>query len=176
MKASLVVLAAAGLVAAQDFSGQPDCALPCLKDAIPQVGCALDDPACACAADAQRKLVGIVGPCLLKACQPQEVVQAQQAAAKACAALSESGSPATSASETSAASESSGSVPTTAVTDTFTTTAGDSTVTGTATNAQTTGTDGTPTPTPTGADGEGAAGRGPVAGLLAALIAFAVAL
>ncbi|KAL6871804.1 cell wall protein [Trichoderma novae-zelandiae] len=84
MKVSVVSLLLAGLVAAQDFSGQPDCAIPCLKDAIPKAGCALTDTACACKPDVQAKLVGLVGPCLLSKCSPSDLAKAQAAAADAC--------------------------------------------------------------------------------------------
>jgi hypothetical protein len=190
MKATIVALAAAGFVAAQDFSGQPECALPCLMDAIQQIDCAATDSACLCQEDTQAELRGIVAPCLLDACSPQDLLRAQQAAGEACAQQSESGSPSSTASETGTSStatetdmSSTGTdttmvTPTTTeVTETFTTTDGESTMTGTTTTTvvQTTGTDGMPTPTD-GGDDEGAAGRGPVAGLLAALLAFAVAL
>ncbi|TFB00986.1 hypothetical protein CCMA1212_007165 [Trichoderma ghanense] len=84
MKASVLSLLLAGLVAAQDFTGQPDCAIPCLKDAIPKAGCALEDTACACKPDVQAKLLGLVGPCLLSKCSPSDLAKAQAAAADAC--------------------------------------------------------------------------------------------
>ncbi|KAJ0384936.1 hypothetical protein COL922a_007346 [Colletotrichum nupharicola] len=83
MKFSLALLAA-GLVAAQDFSGQPDCAIPCLRDAIPKVGCALTDTACQCASDKQEALVPVAAPCLLSACSSADLGKAQAAAAAAC--------------------------------------------------------------------------------------------
>ncbi|KAL7806308.1 cell wall protein [Trichoderma gracile] len=85
MKASVIALLfAAGLVAAQDFTGQPECAIPCLEDAIPKAGCAIEDTACACKPDVQAKLVGLVGPCLLSKCSSGDVAKAQAAAADAC--------------------------------------------------------------------------------------------
>ncbi|EGR46556.1 cell wall protein [Trichoderma reesei QM6a] len=84
MKASVLSLLLAGLVAAQDFTGQPECAIPCLKDAIPKAGCALTDTACACKPDVQAKLLGLVGPCLLSKCSPSDLAKAQAAAADAC--------------------------------------------------------------------------------------------
>ncbi|KAF9879457.1 CFEM domain-containing protein [Colletotrichum karsti] len=83
MKFTLALLAA-GLVAAQDFSGQPECAIPCLRDAIPKVGCALTDTACQCAADKQEQLVPFAAPCLLSACNSADLGKAQAAAADAC--------------------------------------------------------------------------------------------
>ncbi|KAF6816456.1 hypothetical protein CMUS01_04038 [Colletotrichum musicola] len=79
-----LALVAAGLVAAQDFSGVPQCALPCLADAIPKVGCALTDTACQCSTEKQEALVPIAAPCLLSACNSGDLGKAQSAAAAAC--------------------------------------------------------------------------------------------
>ncbi|KAK4087996.1 hypothetical protein Purlil1_7754 [Purpureocillium lilacinum] len=87
MKATFVTLAIAGLVAAQDFTGQPDCAIPCLKDAIPKIGCKLEDVACACKPDAQAKLLPLVSGCILSKCSPADVAKAQSAANAACAKI-----------------------------------------------------------------------------------------
>ncbi|KAH6604165.1 cfem domain-containing [Trichoderma cornu-damae] len=92
MKASVVSLLLAGLVAAQDFAGQPQCAIPCLEDAIPKAGCALTDTACACKPDVQAKLLTLVGPCLIRKCSPADLGQAQAAAADACKKLAASAS------------------------------------------------------------------------------------
>ncbi|EWG39400.1 hypothetical protein FVEG_02239 [Fusarium verticillioides 7600] len=83
MKATFF-LAAAGLVAAQDFGGQPECALKCLQENIPKAGCKLEDTACQCASDFQEKLLPIITPCLKKACEAQDLLKAQSAAAEAC--------------------------------------------------------------------------------------------
>ncbi|KAJ9420558.1 cell wall protein [Fusarium oxysporum] len=83
MKAAFF-LAAAGLVAAQDFGGQPECALKCLQENIPKAGCKLEDTACQCASDFQAKLLPIITPCLTKACEAQDLLKAQSAAAEAC--------------------------------------------------------------------------------------------
>ncbi|KAG5763629.1 hypothetical protein H9Q72_008276 [Fusarium xylarioides] len=83
MKATFF-LAAAGLVAAQDFGGQPECALKCLQENIPKAGCKLEDTACQCASDFQEKLLRIITPCLTKACEAQDLLKAQSAAAEAC--------------------------------------------------------------------------------------------
>ncbi|WYZ39232.1 hypothetical protein EsH8_III_001146 [Colletotrichum jinshuiense] len=82
-----LVLVAAGLVAAQDFSGQPECAIPCLRDAIPKVGCALTDTACQCTTEKQQALIPIAAPCLLAGCNSADLTKAQSAAAAACAAF-----------------------------------------------------------------------------------------
>ncbi|KAF4473129.1 cell wall, partial [Fusarium agapanthi] len=83
MKATFFI-AAAGLVAAQDFGGQPECALKCLQENIPKAGCKLEDTACQCASDFQEKLLPIITPCLTKACEAQDLLKAQSAAADAC--------------------------------------------------------------------------------------------
>ncbi|KAK2128427.1 hypothetical protein NOF04DRAFT_9151 [Fusarium oxysporum II5] len=83
MKAAFF-LAAAGLVAAQDFGGQPECELKCLQENIPKAGCKLEDTACQCASDFQAKLLPIITPCLTKACEAQDLLKAQSAAAEAC--------------------------------------------------------------------------------------------
>ncbi|KAF5707490.1 cell wall protein [Fusarium mundagurra] len=83
MKATFF-LAAAGLVAAQNFGGQPECALKCLQENIPKAGCKLEDTACQCASDFQEKLLPIITPCLTKACEAQDLLKAQSAAAEAC--------------------------------------------------------------------------------------------
>ncbi|KAG8671425.1 hypothetical protein FPOAC2_04761 [Fusarium poae] len=85
MKAALFI-AAAGLVVAQDLSGQPECALKCLKEYIPKAGCELDDTACQCESSFQTKLAPIITPCLTESCQVEDLLKAQQAAADACKA------------------------------------------------------------------------------------------
>ncbi|KAH6888011.1 hypothetical protein B0T10DRAFT_460664 [Thelonectria olida] len=90
MKAVFLALAALGSVAAINLDGIPDCAVPCLKEAIPEVGCDLDDTACQCSTATQEKLVSVVSPCLLKKCSANELNRAQEAAGAACAAYSAS--------------------------------------------------------------------------------------
>ncbi|KAI5464076.1 hypothetical protein BGZ63DRAFT_143615 [Mariannaea sp. PMI_226] len=90
MKAAFVIFTALGSVAAINLDGIPECAVPCLQDAIPKVGCSLDDTGCQCSTTTQEKLAGIVAPCLIKKCSPSELNQAQEAAGAACAAYSAS--------------------------------------------------------------------------------------
>ncbi|RGP67216.1 cell wall [Fusarium longipes] len=85
MKAAFF-LAAAGLVAAQDLSGQPQCALKCLQEYIPKAGCELDDTACQCESSFQTKLAPLITPCLTEACKVEDLLKAQQAAVDACKA------------------------------------------------------------------------------------------
>ncbi|KAJ4005162.1 hypothetical protein NW752_011346 [Fusarium irregulare] len=106
MKAAFF-LAAAGIVAAQDLSGQPQCALKCLQEYIPKAGCELDDTACQCESGFQKKLQPIITPCLTEACEIEDLVKAQQAASEACKAFAAS---AGSGSATVAPTESLGSV------------------------------------------------------------------
>ena len=53
-----------------------------LKDAIPKIGCKLEDVACACKPDAQAKLLPLVSGCILSKCSPADVAKAQSAANK----------------------------------------------------------------------------------------------
>ncbi|KAG5743727.1 hypothetical protein H9Q69_010545 [Fusarium xylarioides] len=181
MKATFF-LAAAGLVAAQDFGGQPECALKCLQENIPKAGCKLEDTACQCASDFQEKLLRIITPCLTKACEAQDLLKAQSAAAEACKEFAKTAGKATA---TSAAAT------TGAVTVSI-----DTSVTGSASapestvvpvtphpgNGTSTKTNGASTPTGTSGSGSGskssassvptgnaAAVAGPAFGLLAAL-------
>ncbi|KAM0202342.1 hypothetical protein ACHAPA_011547 [Fusarium lateritium] len=192
MKAALF-FAAAGLAAAQNLSGQPECALKCLQENIPKAGCELDDTACQCDAGFQEKLLPIITPCLTKACEVTDLVKAQSAAAAACEAFAKTAG-AGSASATTAAPVTSVSI--------------DTSVTGSATvpaifssipeekpippvtprphNGTMTKTEAT-TPTGTGSGGSGGSGgatsvptdagnsaavAGPAFGLLAAIAAF----
>jgi hypothetical protein len=92
MKVAFFTLVAAGFVAAQDFSGQPECAIACLEENIPKVDCKLDDTGCQCNPATQSKLRGIIAPCLLSNCNPPDLLQAQTAAQQACAAFASTGS------------------------------------------------------------------------------------
>ncbi|KAL6794743.1 hypothetical protein GGI42DRAFT_134842 [Trichoderma sp. SZMC 28013] len=138
MKASVVALLLTGLVAAQDFTGQPDCAIGCLKDAIPKAGCALTDTACQCQVDTQAKLVGLAAPCLISKCSPSDLAKAQAAAAAACkkdttGSSSSSSSSSTEASSHTSASESSSETTAAGSTTESTTEAGTTTDAGTTT-------------------------------------------
>ncbi|KAJ4248965.1 hypothetical protein NW757_008078 [Fusarium falciforme] len=87
MKATLF-LAAAGLVAAQDFTGQPKCALKCLEEYVPKAGCDLEDTACQCDPSFQEKLTPQISPCLMKECEAADLPKALAAAQAACEAYS----------------------------------------------------------------------------------------
>ncbi|KAK8016509.1 hypothetical protein PG993_014698 [Apiospora rasikravindrae] len=88
MKAVLI-LATAALAAAQGyFVGEPDCAIPCLTDAISKVGCAAGDIKCQCSSDTQTALVPLVGPCLQSKCSAKELGQALQAGTDICSSFS----------------------------------------------------------------------------------------
>ncbi|RSL73348.1 hypothetical protein CEP54_000556 [Fusarium duplospermum] len=83
MKATLF-LAAAGLVAAQDFTGQPKCAIKCLEEYVPKAGCDLEDTACQCDPAFQEKLTPQISPCLMKECEAADLPKALAAAQVAC--------------------------------------------------------------------------------------------
>ncbi|KAH6697491.1 hypothetical protein F5X68DRAFT_186398 [Plectosphaerella plurivora] len=88
MKYILALAATAvGLVAAQDFTGQPECAVNCLREFIPQIGCALDDTGCQCNSENQARLQPLITPCFLANCNATELSQAVTAASTACAAF-----------------------------------------------------------------------------------------
>ncbi|KAJ4386502.1 hypothetical protein N0V93_009399 [Gnomoniopsis smithogilvyi] len=83
MKSAFFIAAAsAGLVAAQNLTGEPDCAVPCLSTAIAAVCTPASDQGCACASQ------GAIGQsaltCLLSNCNGTELGQAQSAGAQLC--------------------------------------------------------------------------------------------
>ncbi|EHK16973.1 uncharacterized protein TRIVIDRAFT_82827 [Trichoderma virens Gv29-8] len=152
MKASVITLLLAGLVAAQDFTGQPDCAIPCLKDAIPKAGCALTDTACACKADVQAKLAGLVAPCLISKCSASDLAKAQSAAAEACKKDTSGSSSAASshASTTAPSSETSAASTTDSTTEAGKTTTGPASTAATETTASETSAPASSAPTSAG--------------------------
>ncbi|KAL1842769.1 hypothetical protein VTJ49DRAFT_4254 [Mycothermus thermophilus] len=83
MKASILLLAAAGIAMAQNFEGQPACATDCLNSAISAAGCAPDDIGCQCG-PTQSAIALSAAPCLLSACGGSELVQAQSAGEAQC--------------------------------------------------------------------------------------------
>ncbi|KAK5994265.1 hypothetical protein PT974_04737 [Cladobotryum mycophilum] len=72
MQTTFVILAAAGLAAAQ-FGNTPQCALKCLAPAIPATGCASTDIACLCAHKDQLQTA--ITPCVQVNCTPAEIQQ-----------------------------------------------------------------------------------------------------
>ena len=60
------------------------CAKPCFEEAIPKTGCALDDYACQCAADAHKTLEEKLLPCLAKACDAKVLPNLASQAAAVC--------------------------------------------------------------------------------------------
>jgi len=92
MKTAFVLLAAVGIVAAQDLTGIPACAQECIAAALPQVGCALNDAVCQCKDETKTKLAPLVTPCLTSKCTSAELQQALAASEKICAAVSASAS------------------------------------------------------------------------------------
>jgi len=97
MKTAFVLLAAVGIVAAQDLTGVPPCAQECIAAALPQVGCALTDAVCQCKDETKTKLAPLVTPCMISKCTSAELQQALAASEKICAAVSASPPPTTSA-------------------------------------------------------------------------------
>ncbi|KAL6410450.1 hypothetical protein AUP68_06873 [Ilyonectria robusta] len=88
MKAAFFALAAAGLVAAQNLSGVPECAVKCITDGIKETNCDPTDSGCLCSAETQSKLAAAAGPCLQKACSSSDLLKALDAAGALCVAYS----------------------------------------------------------------------------------------
>ncbi|EXU95698.1 hypothetical protein X797_011213 [Metarhizium robertsii] len=84
MKSQLLLAASVTLATAFDFSGQPECAVHCLKDAIAMVNCTLDLQ-CVCPKSTQGTIRDEAMGCVFASCQASDVVKAQKAAAAACA-------------------------------------------------------------------------------------------
>lgn len=59
----------------------------CLREAIPDAGCDIEDTACQCLESTQAKLRTLAAPCFLRECDPDEIIEAQRAGAAACEAL-----------------------------------------------------------------------------------------
>lgn len=86
---SVLVFAVAGAVLAQNMSGEPACAIPCITSAIVAAGCHLTDQGCACSKTAQ--IEPLCAPCLLKACPaPSDISQAAAAGSTLCKEYSKS--------------------------------------------------------------------------------------
>ncbi|KAH9988478.1 hypothetical protein F4779DRAFT_610975 [Xylariaceae sp. FL0662B] len=110
MKSTLILLAtAASLATAADFEGQPPCATPCLSSAIVEAGCDINDSGCQCG-PTQSAIAQYAAPCLIGACDMNELQQAQSAGAAACSKYS-----ATAGQTTSSASPTSTTSPTSSV-------------------------------------------------------------
>ncbi|KAK3180062.1 hypothetical protein K4F52_008554 [Lecanicillium sp. MT-2017a] len=84
MKYIILGAYALGIVAAAGYSGQPDCIIPCLESALPQVGCALEDSACACQQDKRDQLASLVRGCAMAHCSIQDLMKAKGAGEDAC--------------------------------------------------------------------------------------------
>ncbi|KAK3330620.1 hypothetical protein B0H66DRAFT_527967 [Apodospora peruviana] len=85
MKLSLILAAAgAGVIMAQDLSGQPACATGCLVAAISSAGCKPSDLGCQCG-PTQSAIISNAVPCLLASCTaPGDLGQAQTAGEAKC--------------------------------------------------------------------------------------------
>lgn len=90
MKAFTAVIALSGLATsalAIDFSVFPECAVPCIKDAIPKAGCAdPNDVKCFCDPETIKKLAPSAAACLMDKCPMDALGKVQEAAGKVCAA------------------------------------------------------------------------------------------
>lgn len=87
MKATLLLLAAAGIASAQNLSGQPDCATACIISAVSAAGCGARDLGCQCG-PTQSFIAASAAPCLLSSCTGTQLIQAQSAGAAQCSSYS----------------------------------------------------------------------------------------
>jgi len=119
-----LVLAAAGLAAAQTIADLPPCAAECIGAATLKVGCKLEDgPACSCPKQADIATNAV--PCLLEKCSPVPgaLAKAQEVGEAICVNYAKTAGQSTPAATTTAATmTSAGPVTTTAVTTTMATT------------------------------------------------------
>ncbi|ORY68499.1 uncharacterized protein BCR38DRAFT_335658, partial [Pseudomassariella vexata] len=61
-----------GRVNGQDLMGEPTCATPCVKTAVPAGGCTIGDIGCMCG-PAFVSIFAILGPCLVLQCEPRDI-------------------------------------------------------------------------------------------------------
>jgi hypothetical protein len=59
--------------------------VPCYKEFVPKAGCDLDDIACQCEPEFLSELQPKIAPCLVKACEADDLEKAAQAAEDICA-------------------------------------------------------------------------------------------
>jgi len=76
-----------GLATAQNLSGQPACASPCLSSAITAAGCALADQGCQCGTG-KASIQNLVATCLLSGCNPTDLAAAASVGNALCVAYS----------------------------------------------------------------------------------------
>ncbi|PSR88537.1 hypothetical protein BD289DRAFT_231210 [Coniella lustricola] len=82
----VLFLGVASLAAAQNLSGEPACATPCLSTAIAAVCTPASDQGCACAS--QSAIANSAVSCLLASCNSTDLIQAQSAGTALCVAYS----------------------------------------------------------------------------------------
>ncbi|TPX17081.1 uncharacterized protein E0L32_003199 [Thyridium curvatum] len=163
---SALVLAVAGIAAAQNLSGQPACATSCLSSAITAAGCQATDQACACGSK-QGQIGVLVAPCILSACSPADVAAAASVGSQLCVAFSATATASSTASGSGSGSASAtGSMTTAGSSSSSKASTGGggvgtvSTVTSTAGGGNGTITTGKPNPTNGGGSGGGSGGSG----------------
>ncbi|KAH9889183.1 hypothetical protein F4778DRAFT_394526 [Xylariomycetidae sp. FL2044] len=108
MKKSMILATAAAVLSlAQDFGGQPSCAIPCLTSAISAAGCQLTDVACQCN-QGKAAIADRAATCIPGKCNVSELLQASSAGEAVCSSfaageLTSSSVPATTTTTTTAA-------------------------------------------------------------------------
>ncbi|TGO20191.1 hypothetical protein BTUL_0001g02030 [Botrytis tulipae] len=76
-------------VSAQNFGAEPACAVSCLQSAISVAGCGANDQACQCGT-AQAAIQTAVTPCLISACNVDELASAASVGFALCSSFSAS--------------------------------------------------------------------------------------
>ncbi|CAN8100237.1 unnamed protein product [Discula destructiva] len=99
MKSTILLVAGASFVAAQNLTGEPDCAIPCLQNAIASVCTPATDQGCSCAN--QGPIANAAVSCLLANCDSAGLTQAQAAGAQLCVDYSATAAPQTTGAPTS---------------------------------------------------------------------------
>ncbi|CAG8971567.1 hypothetical protein HYALB_00009216 [Hymenoscyphus albidus] len=99
---SILFMAAATIVSAQNFAGIPTCAQECIRSSITSAGCALTDASCQCSPSAYVSIQNSASSCLIKsnACKPDELATAANNGAKLCDQFRASGGVASNATVT----------------------------------------------------------------------------
>ncbi|KAA8570026.1 hypothetical protein EYC84_002363 [Monilinia fructicola] len=155
MKFSILSLAAAAtLVSAVEFAGQPACASPCISQAISQgTNCNIEDIGCQCDPANLAGISTAVIPCIVTACTGAgELQQASEAGPSQCSIFSAQGATTAGTTSTSSAestSESSSASPASTTSSGPTSTTSSGTASTTSSGATSTSTSGTETGTVT---------------------------
>jgi len=116
MRNSIIAIVALGsLASAQNFAGEPSCAIPCLTSAISVAGCQPNDEGCQCGSGFSS-IQNVVATCLLSACNQSDLQRAASVGLGLCSAYSASLASASAVTTASSSHSSSAAVVTTSST------------------------------------------------------------